>query len=144
MGKTNFSKVEKSLEDGLIKITSRQLLADTPGETIKPESLPSQDLMTARLQSIARDLQKLHKMDSSIYKKLNFSRDKIKKLLADPTLMTIEDWQKIKTLRSEIAKQKQELAATQPFIFDEDIVEKERLIQKNRRFNVNDKWLPLK
>ena len=143
MGKTNFSKVEKSLEEGLIKITSRHLLDEAPAAKNNP-SFPPQDLLVAQLQSMARDLKKLHALDSSIYKKLGFPREKLKKLIANPSSLTLEEWQKIKVTREKIALEKQNIAKNKPFEFDEDIVEKERLIQKNRRFNINDKWLPLK
>lgn len=139
MAKTNFSKVEKALEEGLIKITSQNLLHQTPGKYL--ELTPENAALI--LKKMDSDLLKLNKEDKSIYEKVGVKRGALKKLLSSTQTLTPADWNSIKEIQVKIAAYKKEILKKIPPMKDEDFVEKERLIQKNRRFNVRDKWLPL-
>ena len=91
MSKTNFTKVEKALEEGLQKITADHLLdlADAASNTGKPSaSLPSVETRTATLRTLERDLKRLHKKDAGVYKKVGFVKADIKKMIEHPENLT--------------------------------------------------------
>lgn len=139
MAKANFSKVEKALEEGMIKITSQNLLNQTPGKHL--ELTPENAALI--LKKMDTDLLKLNKEDKAIYEKVGVKRSALKKLLSSTTTLTPADWNSIKEIQLKIAAYKKEILKKIPQMTDEDFVEKERIVQKNRRFNVRDKWLPL-
>lgn len=145
MSKTNFSKVEKSLEEGMIKIKSQNLLkeADAYAAKTPKESVPTKEECQAALTGIERDLKKLLKQDEKIYKKLGFHKMDLKKLLSNPSLLTPQDWKTVKDIKERIEKYKKELAARLPFESDEDLVENQRTKHLTKRFNINDRWIPL-
>lgn len=147
MSKTNFSKVEKALEEGILKLTSEQLLllADeaSMGKGTKKQELPTPEMRGAFLMLMDREMLKLHKQDAALYKKIGFTRQNLRKLIANPALLTPQDWKKIKDVKERIEAYKKELAAKVPPVKDEDIVEQERIKHINKRFNTNEKWLPL-
>ncbi len=146
MSKPNYTKVEKALEEGMIKIKSQQLLneADAVKGVVKdPSALPPQEVCTAVLTTIDRDLKQLHTKDKDLYKKLSFHKIDLKKLIADPSLLTPQDWQAVKEIRANIEKYKKELAARLPVESDESLIEHEKKKHINKRFKVSDKWLPL-
>lgn len=148
MKKTNFTKVEKALDDGLVKITSQRLL-DEAGPKVSPKpkesvaDLPPREVCQTVMQNIYKELKKMHKADELGYKKLGFHRQNLKKLIENPHLLTPSDWNKIKQVQERIEKYKKELAQQLPFQTDDELVEQERTRSPNRRFNINDKWLPL-
>lgn len=149
MKKTNFKKVEKALEDGLIKMTSDRLLDEAKTKSpINPkdsvQDLPSREVSHTVMQNIYKELKKMHKEDESAYKKIGFHRQNLKKLIENPDLLTPADWIKIKQVQDRISQYKQELAKLLPFQSDDDLMEEQRAKNATKRFNVNDKWLPLK
>lgn len=148
MKKTNFSKVEKALEDGLIKITSKQLLDQSGAKSgAKPKEpvadLPPKEVSQTVMQNIYKELKKMHKEDESSYKRMGFHRKNLKKLIENPHLLTPADWNKIKQVQDRIEQYKKELTQLLPFQSDDDLIDQERTRSPNKRFNVNDKWLPL-
>jgi hypothetical protein len=149
MKKTNFTKVEKALEEGLIKITSKQLLdqagAKSPAKQLKEPvlGLPPKEVSLTVMQNIYKELKKMHKEDESAYKQMGFHRQNLKKLIENPHLLTPADWNKIKKVQDRIDLYKKELALMLPFQSDEELIEQQRIKSPNKRFNVNDKWLPL-
>lgn len=148
MKKTNFTKVEKALEDGLIKITTKRLLDEAgPKSSEKAKDpvadLPPKEVCHAVMQNIYKELKKMHKEDEFAYKKMGFHRQNLKKLIENPHLLTPSDWNKIKQVQDRIEQYKKELNLQLPFQSDDELVEKERARSPNKRFNVNDKWLPL-
>ena len=146
MSKTNFSKVEKSLEEGMIRITSQNLLseADALIQKKSEQKLPSKEIRSTVLQKIDRDLNKLVKQDENLYKKIVLKDFDLKKMIANPSLLTPQEWKTVKEIKGRIEKYKKELAAQIPFQSDDDLIEKERSHHLTKRFNVNDKWIPLK
>lgn len=145
MSKTNFSKVEKSLEEGMIKMKSQHLLKEADAYTAKEakEKIPSKEECSAVLNRIERDLKKLNKQDEKVYNKIGFHKIDLKKLLTNPSLLTPQDWKTIKEVKERIEKYKKELASKLPFESDDDLVEQQRTKHLTKRFNVNDKWIPL-
>lgn len=158
MPKTNFTKVEEALVEGLRKITVNHLLelADLaaavdarPKEPQTPDNLISKEdkqLKQARLHlinSLNKDLKDLKKHDTELYSKVQFKRKDLKKFLEHPDSLSPEEWDKIKKVKEQVESFKQELVKGLPVSTDEDLVEKERKKHVNKRFNTNEKWLPL-
>ena len=145
MNKTNFSKVEKSLEEGMIKIKSQNLLKEADAYTAKEfqDKIPSKEECSAMITRIERDLKKLSKQDEKVYKKIGFHKMDLKKLLSNPSLVSPQEWKTIKEIKARIEKYKKELASLLPFESDEDLVESQRSRHLTKRFNINEKWIPL-
>jgi hypothetical protein len=149
MKKTNFTKVEKALEDGLIKITSQRLLDQVGKKSLaEPKAsvadLPPSEVCQTVMQNLYKELKKLHKEDELAYKKMGFHRQNLKKLIENPHLLTPADWNKIKQVQDRIEQHKKELAELLPIQTDDELIEQKRAKSPNERFNVNDKWLPLR
>ena len=161
MVKTNFTKVEEALVEGLRKITVKHLLdlADMASSlekrpkinTLEPPAAPETkedlQLREARMQlitSLNRDLKALSKHDVNTYKELGFKRNDLKKFLEHPDALSPEEWDKIKSIKEQVSTFKKELMKTLPNSSDDDIVNAERKKHVNKRFNINEKWLPLK
>lgn len=146
MKKTNFSKVEKALEEGLLSLAKGHLLSEASRishSKANADELPAEALRGAIFQAVDRELKKIWKRDASAYKKIGFQRQELKKLIADPSLLTPQDWQKIKEVRERIEDYKKELSTKLPAPSNTQIVEEERVKQSKARFNVNKKWIPL-
>lgn len=142
MAKSNFSKVEKALSEGIIRMTARQLRSQTPSK--KMEGIPTAEILSAVLNTIDQDIKRIHKLETGIYKKVGITKQNLKKMIANPALLTLKDWEKIKDAKGRLEKIKKELQSQKPYLLDEDIVEAERKKHINKRFNVREKWLPLK
>lgn len=158
MPKTNFTKVEEVLEQGLRKYSVEQLLeiADQTSapkkrnptiaytaESDKPEIAPLSKEQSHLIHSLERDVKRLRKKDQEIYTKLGIGRKNLKKMIENPSALTPADWETIKQIRTKIDQYKAEMAKQLPQTSDEDLVESERKDHINRRYNVNKKWLPL-
>jgi hypothetical protein len=139
MAKANFSKVEKALEEELIKITSQKLLDATAG---KQHKMSAEDA-TLILKKVKTDLIQLNKEDKEIYKKVGVKQSALKKLLSSPETLTPSDWNTIREIQKKVTAFKKDLQKKLPPMKNEELVEKERIIQKDRRFNVRSKWIPL-
>lgn len=146
MPKTNFTKVEKALEEGLHQIEVTHLLdvADDAAGKERKTTLPSQDQRKAILQSLESEIKKLHKQDRTVYKKIGFVKMDIKKLIDNPEALTPEDWKKVRIIKEKLEAYKKELSQKLPKSSDEEIVTKKRKEQINARYNVRKTWLPLK
>ena len=160
MPKTNFTKVEEVLEQGLRKYTAEYLLeqADAAsGQKPKPrnptisytQEAPKEEtpqLTKAQSQLIAslqRDLKRFQKKDAEIYTKLGVPKKKLKKMFETQTSLTPKDWETIKQIRKKIDLYKAEVAKELPQQSDDELVQSERQEHVTRRYNVNKKWLPL-
>lgn len=153
MAKTDYSKVEEALNRGLLKITVQHLLdlADVAASTgiastaSKQEPLlPDKDVLDRILLTLQQDLKRLLKRDLSTYTKLGLDKKKLQSYFKNPNLLTPQDWKKVKEIREKIHIYNQELREKFPLESNEVLVELERHRHINKRFNVNEKWLPLK
>lgn len=145
MAKTNFTKVELALEEGLRKMTVSRLceLADIAagiGQSEQSEETltKAQRLLIRRIQL---DLMRLRKKDSKIYAKLKIKKSELTKKLEDPESLTKDDWKELKALRK---KTKTMIETYYPKSSNEKLIEHEQERHVTKRFNVNEKWLPLK
>jgi len=142
MTKTNFTKVEEALNEGLRKMTASHLLemADSSAKTGGVTSNPFQAAIKRLIALLKHDLKQLEKQDPDFYQNLGLKKPGLKKLLSDPEHLTPEDWESIKQIKEKIDQYKQKTPAPA----DEQIIQKERRKHINKRFNINEKWLPLK
>lgn len=155
MSKIDFSKVENALREGLLKMSIQQLivladLANIPFGLAEKEVSNNQDVSTQTAQALAHalknletDLKKLKKKDASMYEKLGINKQELKQFFEHPQDLTPQDWEKIRKIRDQIEIYKQELRKNLK-VSDQDIVQSERKKQNYKRFNVNEKWIPLK
>ncbi len=149
MAKIDYSKSEKLLSDALLKMSVKQLLmlADKPGSFENPNdpnSLPSMQARVILLEFMDRDLASLSSVKGPHQEKIGISRPKLKKIIDRASEIKLDDWKKLKLVRSRILKYKKELWDQIPHLSDEELVDLGRKKSKNQRFNVKDKWLPLK
>lgn len=140
MAKTNFTKVEGALEEGMRQMIVQHLhtLADSISNT-KPKDETSQKKLMAALKF---GLNRMEKQDAELYKKLGISKVELKKLIEKKEILSDEDFEKIKSIKAKVEALKKELEEKSPESNDQ-LIEKERVKHINKRFNTNDKWLPL-
>jgi hypothetical protein len=158
MGKTNFTKVEEVLAQGLRKYSVDHLLemADEAGETRprnptitysgeseKPQTPKLTKEQSLLIGSLQRDAKRYQKKDPEFYTKLGIAKKELKKWIENPGSLTPAEWETIKQIRGKIDEYKLDLSLRPLQQTDESIVESERREHVNRRYNVNKKWLPL-
>lgn len=151
MAKTNFTKVEEALAEGLRKISVNKLLdsADQAGAAAQPDKAiksPEKGASTAEGQLLAAvhvELKHLQKLGHDPYTKLDIDRKELKKFLDNPAALSLEDWEGIKKIKAKIEAFRKELEKL-PHITDEELVKQEMKKHKTKRFNINEKWVPLR
>lgn len=150
MKKADYTKVEQQLEEGLRKIKVRKLLryadvsAAMGGSAAKELSVAQrQEIIKAFLKNLQVEVTDLKKKDASVFEKLEIDTAELKKYFENPSQLTGEDWEKVKTIRQKVAQYKKNLRKQLGNPNDEEIIEKQRKKQKIRRFNINEKWVPL-
>jgi len=138
MAKTNFTKAEEALAEALQKMTVDKLYEAT-------ESPQEIDLTKGKksLNTIQRHLKRLHKEDPEIYKKFNVKRKKLAEWIEHPEKIKSEEWKTIDLITTAIEAYIKEKMSSEKST-DANIIEQERLKTINKRFNTNEKWLPLK
>lgn len=144
MAKTNFKKVENALEEGLRKMTVGKLcsLADIAAGIGNPSG-GGANISKHRQQLIRHlktDLTRLKKVDSKIYAKLRVKKGELEVKFSTLEKLDETEWQALEDLR---AKTKVLVEEYYPKSSDEDLIKKEQAKHHSKRFNVNEKWLPL-
>jgi hypothetical protein len=148
MPKTNYTKVEEMLNQSLHKIQVNHLLEEadeatkSQGSAVSAESAKKLS-STTLISSIQRDLKNLYKKDSATYIKLGIKKKYLKRWIETPEALTPEEMETLKQIQEKIKIFKEELKTRLPAIQDEAIVESQRTKHINKRYNVNEKWLPL-
>lgn len=133
MSKKDFSNAEKALEKRLQQMEVEELLklADqATGNAVKKE-----DSLTQDFKRFTHQIHFLAKENKSIYFELKTSRKEMDEL---DTPEKIKGW-----LEKVSKKLKILLEQSKNTLSDEEQIEKERAKHKTKRFNVNEKWLPL-
>lgn len=160
MAKTNYTKVEEALAEGMRKMEVNRLLKaadkakeDKSTDVQKPSSAPTSPakpevdaVNLQRLKTVCRDLKALQKLGRNPYEELKINKEEIKKFIKDPSSLTPEEWQKVKEIKSKIAKYKEEKPqkTQEKGEKDDDPLQEERKKQATKRFNVKDSWIPLR
>ena len=143
MAKTNFTKAEEALSEALQKI-EREKLMDLTADSCKVPVLPTPEIANriSLVHALDREIKQVYRSDQEIYIKLGLKKKTMEKWTKEPQNISVKDMEKIKNIKDQVdvlMKQHPVKAGS-----DEQIVEKERLKHVNKRFNVNDKWLPLR
>ena len=143
MAKTNFTKAESALDEGLRKMSVSNLcrLADIAANIGSPSSRSSPtETQRLLIQHLKIDLLRLKKKDNKIYSKLHIKKEALNTQFAHPESLTPEDWNALEVLRT---KTRELIAEYYPNESNEDLIEQEKSKHRNKRFNVKDTWLPL-
>lgn len=145
MAKTNFTKVEEVLEEGLRQMTVQHLhtLADSLSNIDSQKIDKSDAASLKKLITILKfELNWMETHDISLEKRIGIKKSDIKKLIEKAPPYSEEDLEKLKEIKEKIQNLKSELEKKSP-VTNAQLVEKERKKHINKRFNTNDKWLPL-
>jgi len=145
MAKTNFTKVEDAFESEKRKQQKEALLkeADLASGNLIEEN--PQIEQQKKIQAKRNLLVKALKRDLKIYgpeifdKKFGITKKKLELLLKKEMDLTDSDYAILETVKQKIAHFKDS-----DLDFDDNLIQQERKKHINKRFNVNDKWLPLK
>lgn len=138
MARSNFLKVEGYLTEGLHKISVNRLLdlADAAsGIGTSNEEYSPKRLCTL----VERELKWIYQQDPQVFKALNIEKKRVKQLFDNPKDLSHEEIEFLKKLKADLKKYKQEKFTKS----DEELVNDEKKRHINKRFNVNEKWLPL-
>ncbi|KIC74112.1 hypothetical protein DB42_BL00370 [Neochlamydia sp. EPS4] len=144
MPKTNFTKVEESLIQGLDKLNIKKII-DSTSKDINEKRALDETRINKRKTAIymISELKRLHKNDERIYLKLGTNLSHIKKMLEHPLKLNAEEWGNVLKLLDKIEAYKRAFAQTIKEVNNEEMVEKERKKQSDKRFNIQEKWLPI-
>lgn len=143
MAKTNFTKVEDALNEGLLQMTVQHLhaLADSikglGSEDIEKSDIAAQKKIIAILKF---ELTWMESNNITLSKDLGVTKSEIKKIIEKALPLQPQDFEKIKLIKNYLETLKKALEKKQS---NDQLVEKERVKHINKRFNTNDKWLPL-
>ena len=145
MAKTNYTKVEEALAEGLRKMQINELceLADIASGNKNSSSDDLHQLSRRYLILLRRlkmNIERLHRSDKGIYKSLKVKKKSLERQFKSPEKLTKEEWIALVKLY----KQTQVLISKHfPHASDIEIIEQEQKKHINKRFNVKDDWLPL-
>ncbi|MBA3958649.1 MAG: hypothetical protein H0X51_09710 [Parachlamydiaceae bacterium] len=141
MAKTNFTKTEEALAAALEKMKVEELLARADAIAGKTNATQISHEQTHLIHSLQRDLKRLHRHDKEIYKKLGIKRTSLKKLFENAAAMSPTEWENLLVFKKQVDSYIQLLPAENS---NDQLVAEARKKHINKRFNVSDKWLPLK
>lgn len=145
MAKTNFTKVEEVLEEGLRLMTVQHLhaLADSLS-SIDSQKIDKSDVSSLKklITILKFELNWMKKNNISLEKRIGIKKSDVKKLIEKAPPYSDEDLRQLKEIKEKIQNLKSDLEKQSP-VTNDQLVEKERIKHINKRFNTNDKWLPL-
>lgn len=148
MTKTNFTKAEEALSETLQKLTVQKLLDESPSSKNKGKTSSkhlAQEIQAQHrfLVALKRDLQRLYKRDQGIYKQIGISKKDLDLLLQISEKQSDKEWEKLKLIRNNIDKLLKSLPKVDETTPDDTLLQQQRQRHETKRFNVNEKWLPL-
>ena len=143
MAKTNFTKAEEALSEALQKMMRTKLLeaADAAQGISQQATDEEKRERIALVQSLKRGIKRLYHNDKEIYTKLAIKKKDLDMLLTNAETLTKENWENVVVVKHKVTELVKLLPEEQ--ISNEDLVKQQRKHHKTKRFNVNDKWLPL-
>lgn len=139
MPKTDFSKAEDSFSESLRKFNVDKLWTETEKKKKTTEDEEKKQLLIA----LQFDLKRLHRHNPDFYKKIGKTKKEIANLLAHPDALEESQWEEIKKIKTQIDLLIEEASKQAPLLSNDELIKEERRKHINKRFNVNDKWLPL-
>lgn len=143
MAKTNFTKAEEAMAEALQKLTVQQLLvlASTNAGTAEDQFKRTR-ARALFITALKHEIRRLFRGDRAIYKKLNVTKNAIEQWLISPGTLNDATWNSIVQLKDKVDAETKKAAENEPS--DAQLVAEQRKKHINKRFNVSDKWLPLK
>lgn len=144
MSKTNFSKVEDSLKKGMEQIAIKKIV-DSTDNNLSEKKLEEETRLNRKKVAIylIAELKRLHKFDERLFSKLGISLANAKKMLEHPSKLSEEDWRTVLKLKEKLESYKKVNVKTIKEEGIEEAVQKERDKQADKRFNIQDTWLPV-
>lgn len=147
MSKIDFTKVEQALKEGILKINISHLihLADISsslGKQAKDKKLTYDQQVRIALKGLEENVKKIKRLDKDVYRDLGFSKEKQDYFFNPETKLTNEDWVFLKAMHAKVEAALSLVKSKEPS--DQDIIQSQRKKQVTKRFNINDKWIPLK
>jgi hypothetical protein len=139
MAKTNYTKVEKALQNGMQQIEIDRLIKDA-----SITDLASSDEWVLFMKELRKDLYRFGRKDTKLYEKLGVKKKEIIQIYEHSHALTDENKQLLKKLKENLENLKPEILKNSPDLDESQIIEKERKKHQNKRFNIQEKWLPLK
>lgn len=145
MAKTNFMKVEDAFEEERRKLQKEALLKEADrvaGKEIEenPQIELQKKIATERkilIRALYHDLKEIDEVDFE--EKIKVPKDKLELLLQKGLNLSEKDYENLKKMKKKIDNYK-----NADMDFDDKLVQQERKKHINKRFNVRDKWIPLK
>lgn len=144
MAKTNFTKVEEALNEGLLKMNISGLLDKAPavsGEGTPPISRKEAAARREILAALRFDVK--HSKAAEFFAAGGMTRPELKALLDNPLDITAEGWSKLAAFREKTEAYRKEVLAKLPNDANEKLVEEQRKKHINKRYNTKEQWLPL-
>ena len=143
MAKTNYSKVELSLEEGLRKMTVSKL-CDLADIAMRSNDSNSGKKLSKKQQTILNKItwgiKRLEKKERKIYEILHITKEKLQTQLQNPKSLSDAEWKELEQCSHDI---KNLIKQYFPEENDEKIMEEQQTANKKKRININDQWLPL-
>lgn len=138
MAKTNFTKAEEALAQALDKMTKNRLWELASGGVPVNEEIKARVYLLFGLELGIKRLTRI--LGNEAYKKIGTTKKALEKLSKDIEKLSPEQVDKLKEIKAKVDAENKAL----PEPSAEELIEKERHKHINKRFNVSDKWLPLK
>lgn len=144
MSKTNFTKVEESLRKGMDKLSINKIVDSTDSKFNEKKAEEEIRLAKKKIAIyLIGELKRLRKSDEKLYSKLGMTLANAKKLLEQPLKLSEEEWKVVMKLKDKLEAYKKAYDKEARNSNLEESVKKERARQHDKRFNVQDKWLPV-
>lgn len=138
MAKTNFTKVEEALRDGLDKMIKEKLLEEADAAQGKiPFKQHALDELVAKIR---HEFHFLRKQDPDLLTKMGLDEKVLKELLSSSNTLSKKD---IQDILHKIEAYRQDLEKKNPKATDEQLIEVQKKKHITKRFNIRDDWLPL-
>lgn len=152
--KQNFSKAEEALANRLkqMEVDHLNKLAEIAQRVGKPElrNMIEKAALAANKTALERKAvfhfvkEGLKKYkEPVVFTAVGTTLDEVQKVVQQTEPLSNEQWQLLTKVKESMQSAKQRYLQGHPGINDNQIVEKERKKHINKRFNVNEKWLPL-
>jgi hypothetical protein len=147
MAKTNFTKAEEALTNALQKISVDKLYELTEKDKKMPSESTEADIKALKahlelIQELGRDLKRLQNLKIDIYADLGIKKKELNALLEKADTLTTEEWDKVIHIKDQIKTVLKEFSTKS--VSNDQLIKDQRKKHITKRFNVNDKWLPLK
>ncbi len=124
-------------------MTADYLLDQTKKKDQEESKTKLTELQKQLISSIKHNLIGIPPKETEVYSRIGISKNELQQLIGSPEALTVEDWTTLEQIQKKILKFRKELKQKLPNIDNDSLVESQRKKHINKRFNTNDKWLPL-